>query len=375
MSTSVLALLVVGALLLALLAVYLAVHLRWVLDFKPTEVIQVRTVDGHTLPMYRHRRELPDSQRKGVVLCLHGLGASHFNFDFPGSADLAGYLADQGYDVFVPALRGDADVAFPEGALSGWSFDDYVRHDLPAILEKALQVSGARKVHLLGHSMGGLLSYALAAVHGEDGVGSIVAMGSPVGFAEKGAVVGDIAWVEWLVRRLPTVHIRFFARVFAPWLMWMPAFFLRSQFNPSQVDMTYVRRATWHALSHVSTRLLLQFVDWIRHDAFRSVDHSLDYREAMRRITVPVLVIAGEVDLMCRHGNALRALDLVASADKQAVLLGRDAGFSDGYGHIDMVFGMRARDEVFPHITSFLDRVSGAAARKLNGHAHPGVEG
>lgn len=357
---------VLCAVLLGLVALYGITALRFRIAFAPTEVLPVVTSDGHTLRLYRHRHETggPGTPSKGAVLCLHGLGASHFNFDFPGTANIAGYLAKAGYDVYVASYRGDTDSARPAGKKRAqWNFDDYVRLDLPALLDAVMAKSAVRKVHLLGHSMGGLVAYALAAVHGQGKLASIIAMGSPVGFHEKTKVIRELLWLEPLLLRLPSLQVRILARMAAPFVALIgTARFMRQQYNPQNVDAAYVAVGCWHALSNISRGLLLQFVDWIRNDRFGSMDGAVDYRDGLRKLDIPLMVVAGAADFMCRIPNAMRAYELARSSFKRAVILGREDGCGLDYGHIDMIFGRKAEVEVFPRVLGFLTDVDALTA-------------
>lgn len=345
-----------------LVVVYCIAAWRYRIAFSPSEVIPVVTGDGHTLFLYRHRHENAGRTR-GAVLCLHGLGASHFNFDFPGTANLAGYLARAGYDVYVASYRGDRDSRRPPRARAQWTFDDYVQRDLPALLDTVMARSEVPRVHVLGHSMGGLLAYALAAVHGQGRLASIIAMGSPVGFEEKTRVIEDLLWLEPLLKYLPALHIRLLARMAAPFLgLVAGSRYLARQVNPENVDLKYVALGCWHALSNISRGLLEQFVDWIRHDRFCSADGRVDYRASLRGLTVPLMVVAGAADALCRIPNAMRAFELAGSALKRAVILGRDDGCRCDYGHIDMIFGRVAEHEVFPRVLAFLTEVDALEA-------------
>ena len=85
-----------------------------------------------------------------VLVCLHGLGGSHANWVL-----LGGLLAAQG-EVWAPDLAGFG-LTEPHGRSA--SVEDNI--DLAAGFIQA--VGGGRPVLLLGHSMGGHISYSLAA--------------------------------------------------------------------------------------------------------------------------------------------------------------------------------------------------------------------
>jgi hypothetical protein len=46
--------------------------------------------------------------------------------------------------------------------------------------------------------------------------------------------------------------------------------------------------------------------------------------------------------------------DRITSTDKQYVECSKATGHAYDYGHVDRVLGLRAREEVYPHVLSFL---------------------
>ncbi len=70
--------------------------------------------------------------------------------------------------------------------------DDYVREDIPAAVAEVQALSGKRPVFLVGHSLGGLVSYAAAP--GLNGaVAGIASIGSPYHFTRGSSSLSAIA--------------------------------------------------------------------------------------------------------------------------------------------------------------------------------------
>ena len=75
------------------------------------------------------------------------------------------------------------------GSLQGWltlliwfpnyDFTDYVKYDLPALLDGLAQRTLATQFHWVGHSMGGWLGYAAAMLYGSERFTSLTAIASP----------------------------------------------------------------------------------------------------------------------------------------------------------------------------------------------------
>ena len=95
--------------------------------------------------------------------------------------------------------------------------------------------------------------------------------------------------------------------------------------------------------------------------AFASSDGSIDYRQNLRHVHTPVLAVAGACDRLAPPENVAIAHDLLASARKRLVVLGKAQHFSADYGHVDSVFGRQAPDEVYPLIADWVGDTLAAA--------------
>ena len=116
----------------------------------------VMTTGKHPLGMVRKRRPPPRATR-GVVVLIHGYGQNRYSWH-SSKRSFVNYLADDGWDVFNVDLRGHGR-SRRFGAPFPRTLDDYVQGDLPVFVREARELSGAEEVFLIGHSMGGLISY------------------------------------------------------------------------------------------------------------------------------------------------------------------------------------------------------------------------
>ena len=170
-----LALIALGCLWVALATRALKVHLR------ADQVRFARTSDGWSIALHRYLAETP-RYAEPVVLC-HGLGANRFNFDLTEERSLARALTAVGFDVWSLELRGHGCSDKP-GWLRphgwGFNFDDHLDRDLPAALELIRRVTHQPRVFWVGHSMGGMLGYALAGDPERDDLAGLVTVAAPV---------------------------------------------------------------------------------------------------------------------------------------------------------------------------------------------------
>src|SRR5689334_19381344 len=183
-----------AAFLVALLALgWYALVLRWYrIEAPPAPVEFARTADGWDLAVL-HRVPKVRRFREPLLLC-HGLSVSARNFDYEPPYSLAHYLADRGFECFSADWRGAGASRPPRGGHRyGFSVDDHIRLDAPALLAHACGAVGADRAFWLGHSMGALIGYAAAEVQEQRArFAGIVAVGAPVFFPFE-------RWMHWLV--------------------------------------------------------------------------------------------------------------------------------------------------------------------------------
>ena len=338
-----------------------AIARRYHLESGADEIHRVRCADGPTLSVKRFLPRRGAPTRRHPVLCVPGLGANSFNFDAPGRFGLARYFADAGFESFVVDLRG---VGLSETHPDEWpaiSFDDFCRRDLPAVLAHIRAKTG-RPALAIGHSMGGLILYAHLGDAGAHlghapfpaDVRAAIAIASPVGFPAGWKTLPALRPLRGLGDHVRGVRAGALGRLTAPFALRPLDVVSRVQCVRENVDPAYLRRLLHASAADIPRGVLLQFRDWIEADAFRSVDGSADYRAGLRHIAVPVLVVAGRRDRIAPLPAVLRATDHID--DVELLVCAPDRGFTCDYGHIDLVFGERAPDEIFPRLLAFLLR-------------------
>jgi len=97
----------------------------------------------------------------------HGLLDSSFTWvaNLPDQS-LAYLLADAGFDVWMGNFRGTTyskthvTLSNKDHAYWQFSWDQMAKYDLPAMINKALEVSGAETLYYVGHSMGSMTAFA-----------------------------------------------------------------------------------------------------------------------------------------------------------------------------------------------------------------------
>jgi polyhydroxyalkanoate synthase len=101
------------------------------------------------------------------------------------------------------------------------------------------------------------------------------------------------------------------------------------------------------------SRLLKDFTRFI--DAGRFVaDDGTDLVAGMSRIQTPALFMVGEADQLAANGAIQAAYEAFGSTEKKLVVLGKQHGQRDEYGHMTLLLGGYVYEEVFPQITDWL---------------------
>ncbi|HCF58024.1 MAG TPA: hypothetical protein DFS52_08535, partial [Myxococcales bacterium] len=181
------------------------------------ELFDATTADGWRLGIIRYRPERP---RGLPVLLCHGVFNNGRILDIDAEHSLARWLASRGRDTYLLNLRGTrySDQPDPQAGRSlRYSADTYVLQDMPAAIEAIRRRTGAPKVDLVGHSMGGHLAYIYVAERPED-VNAVVTLGASAHFHGVGKIERESGRsIARLGTSLgPTVPAPEIAHVFAP---------------------------------------------------------------------------------------------------------------------------------------------------------------
>lgn len=123
------------------------------------EELRLQAVDGASSSLgLRWPRE---SSPRAVVLCVPAMGT-------PASfyAPLQAELARRGCAVAVAELRGNGTSSVRAGRRVDFGYHELLSLDLPVAVEATLRATGAARLYLVGHSLGGQLSLLFASVRG-----------------------------------------------------------------------------------------------------------------------------------------------------------------------------------------------------------------
>ncbi|HPM77641.1 MAG TPA: alpha/beta fold hydrolase [bacterium] len=328
------------------------------LVYPPDKISFAATDDGWRLGLLHFPPTGEPLDTEPLVLC-HGIITTSITYYQGDRYGLAPVLAALGYDVWLVNLRGrypsDRPAANPEKNF-GWTIDDYINHDLPAVLAHVLEKTGAKRVTWIGHSMGGMIVYAYQGTRDDARIARIIAIASPIRFADYCDELKDLA--RGLGRKFDrdsALRLRIAGRFYQPFSEHrLFENYLLLVANLDNIDPVLWKRFVSDGVSDVSGGVLQHISACALDDSFKSFDGAIDYRRAMSNIQEPMLLLAGSVDKLGPATAVKPALDLVGSQDKTYREFGRANGQSVEYGHLDLVIGDHARREVDPVIIEWL---------------------
>lgn len=350
-----------------------AVRLYYRVRGPPPKLLRHKCSDGWRLGV--HYRAAAARRFAEPVLLCHGLAANHFNFDFEPPFSLAHALAERGFECFSVDWRGSGASRRPPDRFpwANYTVDDHMEKDAPALLELALRETGASQAFWVGHSLGALIGLGAAQSQGALGVRGIVAVGAPAFFNYHRAIQRAVRFgvsLAWPYR----LRHELLSAALAPFLGRAVLPFSDVIVYPRHIPPQVQKKLYAHLITSVGRGVLAQFNDWIVHDAFRSADLKIDYREGLRRVRQPLLFIAGSRDRLAPPVAVRAAFELAAASDKTLKIFGRQHGDAQEYGHGDLLFGECAPSEVFPFIATWLaSRATPLAARDSAGDLHAGA--
>ena len=365
----------------------------YVVDTREDEVHFIKAKDGWRITLSRYRAagsmvgERKQSTTAPVILC-HGAFANRHTYDLgEGHSSLAVHLAKMGHDVWVLELRGHGrsypkptwlQTFLAQGRNEGgsWSIMKYIDNDLPAAVNYVRNHTHAKKVHWVGHSMGGVVIYSWLGLHkgNTQDFASIVTIGSALDHSkhhnnelDKGKKPANMnstyhsLYVPKGLRSPGPAPFRWACTLFAPIGGGMWDMFVGFQYSASSIEPLSVKKLLANNFESEPWQVVFEI-----HTIF-SKKYGMLHPQTKQpllpqlnaSLPVPLLAIAGECDLQFTPAAVARtARQLAASDSSQHVKVHvAGAGTDTCYGHYDMLMGVRAPEHVFEPIHTWLREV------------------
>ena len=286
----------------------------------------------------------------GPVLLVHGFGQNRYAWHLP-SRSLVNHLATAGFDVYNLDLRGHGRSRHM-GARMTHGVSDYIREDLPIAVEEVQRHSGKRPVFLVGHSLGGLVSYAAAPLL-NGAVAGVASIGSPYHFTRGSRSLGALRIVfrAMSLAQVTPLNVPLFM---TPWgiVMRQTRRFAESRFYPiplrgyhaGSLEPEVFEEHLRLAFDRGSIAELACLFEWANERRFGGSES--DFADRFEKMDVPLLVVAGANDDLAPPASVRPAFARSGSRDKtyRAVPL----------GHIDLLVGREAPKLTWKLVTDWL---------------------
>lgn len=269
-----------------------------------------------------------DPDVRGVpVILLHGSFSNRRFWYSPKGIGLGAYLARAGFDVWIAEMRGHG-LSVRNQAYRHNCVADYARYDLPAIAAFVAEQSG-QAPHWIGHSLGGTTLAAALGGHYLDArqAASVALFGSQV---TRGFWPLKVPPLMWSAR----LFLKRFEHVSGP----------RFKRGPEDEPMGVILESMrWHGL----------------FDRFG--DKKDDWWSGLQTVEVPTLCVSAVGDQQDPQWACRELFEQFGTEDKEFLVLGREYGYTEDFGHVQMLISKAAQAQVWPRVLDWLNHRAAAS--------------
>jgi len=355
---------------LTFLAVFVFFALKVSNSYAEGESLWTETKDGRKIHIMFFKGKEKENRNFPVILC-HGLGAQGRYWYFDDELSWPKKLNDEGFNVFVPDLRGVGKTGGPYD----FSFEDYI-YDVEAILEKVLQIEGVDKAHWVGHSMGGMVIYLSASRNPQiqKKLKSFTAISSPytiwAPFEFWKITQSNYENLSQFFKKVDSIPFSTFSYSFSifgdiiyPILKITKLIYLENfVWNLDNVPRDIRKKAMRYATGPVSTRVIERFTKvGLGYE---------DFNFSFEKFKVPSLFIVGTKDYLATPPTVKLAYSKASSENKKFILAGVGEGFQADYGHVDITASKLATEEIFSLVLNFIEKNDSNKNEKTSGEKY-----
>ncbi|KAH8500709.1 hypothetical protein H0E87_015800 [Populus deltoides] len=246
-----------------------------------------------------------------------------------------------------------------------WDFDNYLEEDVPAAMEyiRALTKPKDGKLLAIGHSMGGILLYAMLSRCGWDGrdsgLAAIVTLASSLDYTPSNSRLKLLLPLADPAQALNVPVVPLGAMLSAAYplstrppyvLSWLNDFIsARDMMHPELLEKLVLNN-----FCTIPAKLILQLTTAFQKSGLCDRSGKFFYKDHLHKSNVPVLAIAGDQDLICPPEAVEETVRLIPEHLASYKVFGEPGG--PHYAHYDLVGGRKAVEQVYPCIIEFLSR-------------------
>jgi len=277
-------------------------------------------------------------------------------FDLRPGGSLVEYLLEDGFDVFL------VDWGTPDEEDADVGFEEYVCDELRWAVRETLRAAGADELTLMGWCMGATMCAMYCGLDGGPEVRNLVLLTMPVdgrvsvyaSLANRDGFEPELVASYW--RAVPGWAIDFANKLLKPVTNFWTTYrrLAQSVSDGTARRELYQPMAKWVADNPpFPARAFAQWLDWLYHDdALISGRIRLRGRRVdLRRVEQNLLVVTARADHIAPRVGTMPIFDLVSSQDV--------THFDRPGGHIGLIAGSAARDQIWPDLAAWLSERSG----------------
>ncbi|KAG4128965.1 hypothetical protein ERO13_D09G051300v2 [Gossypium hirsutum] len=242
-----------------------------------------------------------------------------------------------------------------------WDFDNYLEEDVPAAMEYIKDKSEPKdgKLLAIGHSMRGILLYAMLSRCGKDSrLAAVTTLASSLDYMSSRLSLKLLLPLAdpAQVLNVPVIPIGTLLAAAHPFAANPP--YLLSWLSPqiSAPDMLQPKlfeKLVTENFETMPAKLLLQLATAFEEGGLRDRSGTFFYKNHLSKSNVPVLAIAGDQDLICPPDAVYETVKLIREPLVTYKVFGEPGG--PHFAHYDIVVAQRAVDLVYPCIIEFLN--------------------
>lgn len=298
------------------------------------------------------RYQSKNRKYKTPLLIVSSLVGKYYILDLTRERSYVSYLLDEGFDVFIIDWTTD-------DRSEKFGLEVYADEFLSEIVGKVCEISGSKKVSLLGYSLGGVLALIYSALNSETAK-NLILLAAPVDFSQKNAIRDWTSEEAFDVDRTVDLFGNISGEIVSFSMQMVKPF---SSFWRGANNLQFAEnRADFDALT--ALEIWLQDSAPFPAELFRDVVKKL-YRENLlaknqlkigrkkvdlRRIKASVLNVIGTHDQVVTPESSEKFLGLLGAIDKTQIEL--------DYGHLTISVGSGAKEDFWAKSAEWLKEKS-----------------
>ncbi|KAM7276253.1 hypothetical protein ACFE04_018119 [Oxalis oulophora] len=246
-----------------------------------------------------------------------------------------------------------------------WDFDHYLEEDVPAVMEYIKEQCKPKdgKLLAIGHSMGGILLYAMVSRFGSEGkdpkLAAAVTLASSLDYTSSNSKLKLLVPLADPAQAFNVPVVPLGALLSAAYPLSSRPPYILSWLNDliSAEDMMHpelLEKLVLNNFCTIPAKLILQLTTAFREGGLRDRSGKFFYKDHLHKSNIPILAVAGDRDLICPPKAVEETAKLLPENLVTYKVFGEPGG--PHYAHYDLVGGRLAVEQIYPCIVEFISQ-------------------